>query len=74
MAILEFLEAFDTVPHRRLIRNWTSYSVQGLLLTNMDSFLSDRKRTVMVDGHATKESFTVYPKAQFSALYSSWSS
>ena len=59
MAILDFSRAFDIVPHRRLISNLTSYSVNGQVLTWIDSFLSDRKMTVMVDGHIGKESIRV---------------
>ena len=56
MAILDFSRAFDTVPHRRLISKLTSYGVKGQVLTWIDSFLSDRKMTVVVDGHTAKES------------------
>ena len=59
MAILDFSRAFDTVPHRRLISKLTSYGVKGQVLTWIDSFLSDRKMTVVVDGHTAKESIRV---------------
>ena len=59
MAILDFSRAFDNVPHRRLISKLTSYGVKGQVLTWIDSFLSDRKMTVVVDGHTAKESIGV---------------
>ena len=59
MAILDLSRAFDTVPHRRLISKLTSYGVKGQVLTWIDSFLSDRKMTVVVDGHTVKESIWV---------------
>ena len=59
MAILDFSRAFDTVPHRRLISKLTSYGVKGQVLNWIDSFLSDRKMTVVVDGHTAKESIRV---------------
>ena len=36
-----------------------SYGVNGQVLTWIDSFLSDRKMTVVVDGHTAKESIRV---------------
>ena len=68
MAILDFSRAFDTVPHRRLISKLTSYGVKGQVLTWIDSFLSDRKMTVVVDGHTAKESIGVLSRVPQGAV------
>ena len=46
---LDFAKAFDTVPHRRLIRKLESYGIQGELLYWIEAFLSDRSQRVKVN-------------------------
>ena len=46
----DFMRAFDTVPHKRLIRKLETYGVTGNLLTWIHSFLTGRKQRVCVGG------------------------
>jgi hypothetical protein len=47
---LDYAKAFDTVPHRRLIRQVSSFGIQHKALGFIDSFLSDRRQAVRVNG------------------------
>lgn len=50
---LDFMMAFDTVPHIRLLTKLDNYGVRGLALDWIRSFLQDRKQRVIVNGHAS---------------------
>lgn len=50
MVYLDFAKAFDTVPHGRLIKKLTGYGVKGKVLDWVESFLSDWKQKVVVNG------------------------
>jgi len=43
-------KAFDTVPHRRLIKKLEAYGIKGSLLTWNENFLSGRQQRVVVNG------------------------
>ena len=45
---LDFQKAFDTVPHRRLLRKLESYGIQGDILQWINAFLSGRTQVVML--------------------------
>jgi hypothetical protein len=45
---LDFEKAFDTVPHRRLIKKLIAYGIRGKLLKWLESFLSGRKQRVVI--------------------------
>ena len=47
---LDFAKAFDTVPHRRLLCKLRSYGIGGRLLRWVESFLTDRKQRVVLNG------------------------
>ena len=47
---LDFRKAFDSVPHKRLLKKLCSYGISGKLLRWIEVFLSDRKQQVMVNG------------------------
>jgi len=47
---LDFLKAFDKVPHRRLLVKLKAYGVNGRVLQWIDAFLSNRKQRVSVRG------------------------
>lgn len=47
---LDFMKAFDQVPHRRLIGKLDSYGIKGSTLKWLTDFLSDRLQRVVVNG------------------------
>ena len=47
---LDFSKAFDSVPHKRLIRKVESFGVRGQLLTWIEAFLTDRQQRVVIQG------------------------
>ena len=47
---LDFSKAFDTVPHRRLIRKLEAYGIGGSLHSWISSFLMGRSQKVSVNG------------------------
>ena len=51
----DFAKAFDTVPHRRLLKKLDAYGIRGLALDWIKSFLSDRHQYVKVNDKLTKE-------------------
>lgn len=50
---LDFLKAFDRVPHRRLMEKVSSYNIKGNSLSWIRSFLTGRRQRVMVSGEAS---------------------
>ena len=46
----DFMKAFDTVPHNRLISVLEFYGVEGRILAWIKEFLNNRKQRVMVNG------------------------
>ena len=50
---LDFMKAFDTVPHRRLAAKVHSYGTRGQMLEWIQSFLRDRKQRVQINGTAS---------------------
>ena len=47
---MDFMKAFDEVPHRRLLEKVKSYGSDGDKLAWIKSFLEDRKQRVVVNG------------------------
>jgi ribonuclease P/MRP protein subunit RPP40 len=47
---MDFMKAFDTVPHRRLLVKMQSYGIHGEVLTWVEAFLSGRQQRVVVNG------------------------
>ena len=47
---MDFMKAFDKVPHRRLLEKVKSYGIDGDILAWIKSFLEDRKQRVVVNG------------------------
>ena len=50
---LDFMKAFDRIPHRPLMEKVSSYNIKGNLLKWIQSFLTGRKQRVMVNGEAS---------------------
>jgi ribonuclease P/MRP protein subunit RPP40 len=50
LVYLDFAKAFDKVPHKRLLIKLKLYGVVGKLYGWIESFLSNRKQRVVVDG------------------------
>ena len=48
--LLDFVKAFDKVPHLRLLSKFTSYGITGNTQNLIKSFLSNRKQRVSVNG------------------------
>ena len=47
---LDFMKAFDTVPHQRLATKLQKYGIEGNTLRWIQSFLTGRKQQVIVNG------------------------
>ena len=53
LLFLDFLKAFDTVPHRRLLSKLNFYGVRGQLHCWISSWLTRRHQIVIVDGESS---------------------
>ena len=51
---LDFRKAFDSVPHKRLIKKLEGYGITGNLLKWLKNFLNDRKQRVVINGKSSK--------------------
>ena len=51
---MDHQEAFDTVPHRRLLGKLARYGIKGEVLRWVESFLNDRWQRVVVDGKSSE--------------------
>ena len=58
MTILDFSEAFETVPHGKLLYKMKLYGVDGNINSWLSDFLTNRKMKVVVDGEES-DSVTV---------------
>ena len=50
IAVLDFSKAFDSVPHKRLLRKLRLYGIEGRNLAWISCFLHNRTQSVVVDG------------------------
>ena len=50
VAVLDFSKAFDTVPHKRLLKKLSHYGIDGPILLWISAFLRDQQQCVVVDG------------------------
>ena len=48
---IDFMKAFDQVPHRRLIGKIESYGIGGDIIGWISDFLYDRTQRVLINGH-----------------------
>jgi hypothetical protein len=71
---MDFMKAFDKVPHRRLLHEMHSYEISEKVIKWVGSFLSNRIQKVIVNGTESKcMSQAGYHKVVFLALCSSLS-
>ena len=47
---MDFMKAFDKVPHRRLVHKVEKYGIKGKVLSWINNFLSDRTQCVVING------------------------
>ncbi|MCP4491840.1 MAG: reverse transcriptase family protein, partial [Gammaproteobacteria bacterium] len=50
---LDYAKAFDKVDHKLLIKKLHRYAINPKIIKWIESFLSDRKQAVVVDGHVS---------------------
>jgi len=65
---LDFMKAFDTVPHRRLASKIRSYGITGHVLAWIQSFLSNRTQRVHINGASAEWSVVTSGIPQGSVL------
>ena len=51
---LDYSKAFDTVPHRRLVKQLESFGINGGALAWTDSFVTDRRQKVRANGELSE--------------------
>ena len=47
---MDFMKAFDKVPHQRLLKKKEGYKISEIVITWVESFLNERKQEVIVNG------------------------
>ena len=47
---MDYAKAFDSVPHRRLVKKVKAYGIRGQLLLWIEDFLTDRQQRVSING------------------------
>ena len=47
---LDFMKAFDTVPHKRLVNKLKAYGISGVILDWITEYLKDRTQVVVLNG------------------------
>ena len=48
---MDFMKAFDKVPHKRLITKLESYGLSNQIIKWVNNFLNERNQKVMVNGN-----------------------
>lgn len=51
---LDFRKAFDSVPHRRLLKEVNAYGISSPVLNWLGNFLNGRKQRVVIDGQRSE--------------------
>ena len=47
---MDFMKAFDKVPHKRLIKNMRRYGINQIIINWVENFLKNRQQKVIVNG------------------------
>ena len=50
MFILDFSKAFDTIPHKGLLKKLESYGINGNILSWLEACLTEREQQVTIEG------------------------
>jgi hypothetical protein len=56
----DFMKAFDTVPHRRLLSKLEAHGVQEKVLKWVGAFLEERVQRVVVNGASSEQAKVCY--------------
>ena len=56
---LDFSKSFDKVPHQRLMYKLQFYGVRGSIVKWIQSFLSNRKQKVLLEGEMSSEKYVL---------------
>lgn len=51
---MDFMKAFDKVPHKRLLKKLRGYGISQKVVNWIEDFLSNRCQRVMVNGESSK--------------------
>ena len=54
IAVLDFSQAFDTVPHNQLLTKLKHYGIAGNTLPWIRAFLTNRTQRVLIEGHGSR--------------------
>ena len=54
LVILDFIKAFDTAPHKKLLFKLSKYGITGNIIKWIQCFLVLRKQQVIVEGKSSK--------------------
>jgi galactokinase/mevalonate kinase-like predicted kinase len=73
VAILDFSEAFDTVPHKNLLSKMDSYGIREPINNWLNMFLTHRKMKAVVEGEQSEE-VAVYSGVPQGTVLGSYSS
>ena len=65
---IDLKKAFDTVNHSILLKKLDHYGIRGIPLQWFESYLSNRKQYVSVNGHTSEELFVTHGVPQGSVL------
>ena len=52
---LDFMKAFDTVPHRRMLSKLRSFGFTETMVKWVESFITGRTQQVRIDGEISEE-------------------
>jgi hypothetical protein len=64
----DFMKAFDTVPHRRLLSKLEAHGVQEKVLRWVGAFLEERVQRVVVNGASSEQAKVISGIPQGSVL------
>jgi hypothetical protein len=66
--ILDFSKAFDTVPHKHLLKKLESYGINGNILSWLEAWLTQREQQVTIEGDKSSTAKVTYGVPQGTVL------